>query len=311
MRYPITFRQLVIFREVARSGSFTLAAKQLHLSQPAISMQVKQMEHLIDSPLTERIGKKIRLTEIGNIVLDYSEKILANKEAMEQTITSMLGTNQGTFQLAVPDTANQFVTLLLARFRKAHPGITIHLQIHNRAGLLQALENNTTDMVIMGQPPKQLELIATRFMSNPLVAIGHPENPLCHKQQIPLSEVVSMDFVVRELGSGTRIAMKRFFENHDLHLNNFMEMPNNEAIKQAVAAGLGLGIVSLHTLQQELALNQVKVLDVQHLPILRQWFIVYRKQRQLSPAMQLFRAFAIEETKEVWLKKYPELRSYL
>lgn len=311
MSYPITFRQLEIFSSVARHMSFTKAAEELHLSQPAVSMQVKQMENLINSPLTEKVGKKLFLTEIGQIVLDYAEKILASKAALEETLASLDGIEKGHLNIAVPETANPFVTLLLAQFRKIHPGISFNLQIHNRQGLLNCLKNNQTDLVIMGKTPADMELISEPFMNNPLVIIAPPDKSRNPKAVIKMNDLMKEEFVVREEGSGTRNAMRRFFLAHELQLKTSMEMPNNEAIKQAVSAGLGLGIVSLHTLQQELALQQVEVLNVRELPIMRIWYIVHHKHKVITPTMEVFKQFVLDNAQKIWIKKYPQLLEHL
>lgn len=311
MSYPITFRQLEIFACVAKHLSFTQASEELHLSQPAVSMQVKQMEHLTGFPLTEKIGKQLFLTEAGKIMLDYAEQILASKDALGETLIALEGKEKGHLDLAVPETANQFVTLLLAQFIKSYPGISFNLQVHNRKGLLNCIKNNLTDLVIMGTTPAEMDLVTEPFMNNPLLVIAPPNHPLCSRKFIRLQDLMGNDFVVREEGSGTRNAMRRFIDDHEIQLKMAMEMPNNEAIKQAVAAGLGLGIVSLHTLQQELALKQVKVLNVEKFPIMRIWYVVHHRQKVLSPAMQLFKSFVIDKTQEIWTEKYPELQDHL
>jgi len=311
MSYPITFRQLEIFASVAKHLSFTQASEELHLSQPAVSMQVKQMEHLIGFSLTEKIGKQLFITEAGKVILEYAEQTLSSREAMEETLTALEGKETGSLNLAVPETANQFVTLLLAQFRKLHPGISFNLQIHNRKGLLNCIKSNSADLVIMGTTPPEMELVTSAFMNNPLVVIAPPSHPLCAEKVIPLNKLMENEFVVREGGSGTRNAMRRFFNQHKVQLKTSMEMPANEAIKQAVSAGLGLGIVSLHTLQQELALKQVHVLNVEKMPIIRIWYIVHHKQKILTPAMELFKQFVITKTQEIWIKKYPELLEHL
>ncbi len=311
MNYPITFRQLEIFNSVARHLSYTRASEELHLSQPAVSMQVKQMEHLIDAALTEKIGKKLYLTEIGQLFFDYSTQVMASKASMEESLEALKGTETGHLRLAVPETANQFVTLLLAQFRRKHPGISFELLIHNREGLLKCLKHNLADLIIMGQTPEDLELTTESFMNNPLVIIAPPNHRLSLKKDIKLEDLTEVEFVVREEGSGTRIAMQKFFEAKGIQLKTSMEMPNNEAIKQAVAAGLGFGIVSLHTLQQELTLKQLEVLRVEEMPIMRVWYLVHQRQKLLTPAMSIFRNFVILKTQEIWVNKYPQLTQHL
>ncbi len=311
MSLHITFRQLEIIACVAKQQSITHAAEFLHLSQPAVSMQIKQIESLIGMPLLEKNGKKFTLTQAGIIVKDYAEKMLASHNILEQQLAKLAGAEEGHLNLVVPETANQFVTLVLAQFSKLHPGISFHLEIHNREGLLESLKDLTTDLAIMGQAPLKLDLVTKAFMKNPLVIIAPPGHPLDGKQKISLHELMKNKFVVREPGSGTRIAMQRFFGEHGIQLKTSMEMPSNEAIKQAVAAGLGLGIISLHTLQQELALKQVIILQVEKMPIIRNWYLVHHKKKILSPAMVLFIQYVMKNTQEIWSSKYPELASFL
>lgn len=311
MSYHATFRQLEIFLLVAKHLSFTRASELLYLSQPAVSMQIKQMEQLVGMPLFEKIGKKLYLTEAGKVMRDHAGEILSSQRAFEGTLAKLAGAETGHFNLAVPETAIPFVTLLLAQFGRHHPGISFHLEIHNRAGLLDCIKENATDLTIMGQTPADMDLDAKAFMKNPLVIIAPPDHPLSAKQNIGLQELLPFKFVVRERGSGTRIAMQRFCSEQGIQLKTAMEMPNNEAIKQAVAAGLGLGIISVHTLQQELALNKVTILQVEQLPITRFWYIVHHKQKIVSPVMVLFIDFVIQNTQQIWCSKYPELLHFL
>ncbi len=311
MNLHITFRQLEIFACVAKQLSITRAAEFLHLSQPAVSMQIKQIEHLIGMPLLEKNGKKLTLTQAGIILQDYAEKMLASHNVLEQQLAKLAGAEEGHLNLVVPETANQFVTLVLAQFSKLHPGISFHLEIHNREGLLECIKNHAIDLAIMGQVSLEDDLVAEAFMKNPLVIIAPPDHHLCGKQKISLHKLMKNKFVVREPGSGTRIAMQRFFGEHGIHLKTSMEMPSNEAIKQAVSAGLGLGIISMHTLQQELALKQVTILQVEKMPIIRNWYLVHHKKKILSPAMALFIQFVSQNTQKIWSSKYPELAGFL
>jgi len=311
MSFPITIRQLQIFQEVAKQMSFTRAAKFLHLSQPAVSMQVKQLENISGLPLFETIGKSVSLTEAGTEMLRLSRQVLENLAEMEEVFASLSGVESGTLNLAVPETAHQFMTLVLAEFRKAHPNIRFNLLIANRQGLLDHMHNNTTDLVIMGQPPYNMPLTSIGFMENPLVVIAAPHHPLNRHKHIPLTELVKHEFVVRETGSGTRLAMQRFFNEHDVTLRATIEVTNNEAIKHSVAAGLGLGIVSLHTLQQELALQQVSILDVMEFPIQRTWFAVHHQNKQLGPATRAFLEFTIKNTRTIWLQGFPDIAKWI
>ena len=296
----ITMRQIQVFLSVAYHLSYTRAANVLHLSQPAVSMQIKQLEDNLGLPLFEQIGKKIYLTEAGQEMTRYAGAIEQQMESIQEVFAKLQGIERGTLKLSVPGTANQFVTLFLSKFCHHHPNINFQLNIANRKGLLDQLLNNQTDLVIMGKPPAEMELISERFMDNPLVVIAAPDHSLSKHKNIPLSILMENEFVVREPGSGTRIAMERFCAEHDIELRTSMEVSSNESINHAVAAGLGLGIVSLHTLQSELALKRVVILKVKNFPIMRYWYIVYRQGKHLSPVAQAFCDFILQDAPSLW-----------
>jgi DNA-binding transcriptional LysR family regulator len=302
----ITFRQLKIFEAVARHLSFTRASRELHLTQPAVSMQVKQLEHAIGLPLFEQLGKKVFLTEFGHEFRRYAVAITTQLDELDQVVDEMKGLKRGRLTIAVATTAHYFVPRLLATFIQRHGDVTVSLEVTNREQLLKGLVENRTDLVIMGQPPQEMDLVAERFMENPLVVVAPPDHPLAQERRIPLQRLREEIFLVREQGSGTRSAVERFFSANDLALSTPMEMSSNEAIKQGVEAGLGLGIVSLHTLAMELALRRLVVLDVVKFPIMRYWFIVYRVGKRLSLVAQSFEKFVKEESAN--LPGLPEVR---
>lgn len=291
----VTIRQLRVFDAVVHHLSYTKAAQELHLSQPAVSMQIKQLEENVGMPLFEQMGKKIYLTEAGNEFYIYSHNIAQQLDEAAAVMEDMKGVHRGKLAVSVASTANYFATRLLANFAKQHEGVTISLDVTNRKSLLNQLDQNETDLVIMGRPPLEMELVTETFMDNPLVIIAPPDHPLAGEKEVPFKRIQQETFVVREQGSGTRIAMERFFAEKGAHLTTGMEMSSNEAIKQAVEAGLGLGIVSIHTLELELETNRLKVLDVELFPIMRHWYIVFRKGKRLSPVAQAFRHFVLEE----------------
>jgi DNA-binding transcriptional LysR family regulator len=293
-------RQLTVFQSVASHLSYTRAAADLHLSQPAVSMQIKQLEENLGLPLFEQIGKKIFLTDAGKEMVLYSRNISRQLEEIQEVFAHLQGLESGTLKLTVPGTANAFVTRFLAEFCHRHPTINFQLDIANRKGLIQRLEQNETDLVIMGTPPEGMGLVGERFMDNPLVAIASPDHTLVRQKSISLDQLVQHAFVVREQGSGTRIAMERFFEEHGIELKQSMEMASNESIKQAVAAGLGLGIVSLHTLEMELTLKRIAILKAEVFPIMRHWYIVYRDGKRLSPVAQAFKEFVLNDAVGLW-----------
>jgi len=299
MSMNITFRQLQIFDAVARNLSFTRASEELHLTQPAVSMQIKQLERSVGLPLFEQLGKKIYLTEVGQEFSRYASAIATQLAELEQVVDEMKGLQRGRLTIAVASTANYFAPRLLAAFCKRHGDVTVSLDVTNREQLLKGLVENRTDLVIMGQPPAEMDLVAERFLDNPLVVVAPPEHLLAKKKNIPLERLLEETFLVREQGSGTRSAVERFFSANQMALSTPMEMSSNEAIKQGVEAGLGLGIVSMHTLAMELALKRLVILDVEKLPIMRYWYIVHRSGKRLSLVAQGFQKFVQEESRQV------------
>ncbi len=291
----ITLRQLKVFASVARHLSFTRAAEELHLTQPAVSMQVKQLESQLDSRLFEQLGKKIYLTEAGEEVFQYSRSIAQQLDEMETVLANLKGLGRGKLRISVATTANYFAPRLLAAFCKRYPGVNVILNVTNRQTLLNQLGENVVDMVIMGQPPSGMELEAAPFMDNPLVVIAPPDHPLAGVKGIPMQRLEAESFLLREVGSGTRNAMQRFFDQHEISLTTSMEVSSDEAIKHSVQAGLGLGIMSRDAIGLELDMGRLAVLDCEGFPLLRQWYLVHRKGKRLSHIAEAFREFLLQE----------------
>ncbi|MHB1403584.1 MAG: LysR family transcriptional regulator [Thiobacillus sp.] len=289
----LTLRQFRVFDAVARHLSFSRAAEELHLSQPAVSMQVRGIEANLGMRLTEQLGKKIFLTEAGREVLHASQAITARLNDLQANLAQLRSIDSGQLNLAATSTVNVVATDILARFRGRHPGVSVHLDVSNRAAVLDQLVGNRIDLAIMGQVPDGLGLDAIRFMDNPLVVIAPPDHPLVGQKNISMASLATESFLVREAGSGTRGAMERFFAARGLEIRSSMEMSSNEAIKQAVQAGLGLGILSLQTLEMELALRRLAVLEVEGFPIMRHWYVVHRADKRLSPVAQAFKEFVL------------------
>lgn len=254
-------------------------------------MQIKQLEESIGLPLFEHVGKKIHLTAAGREMYGYSQRIGQLLNEADSVIEEMKGVHSGRLAISVATTASHFATRLLAAFSKEYEGVTISLDITNRESLRRQLEFNEPDLVIMGQPPEGVDTESEIFMENPLVIIAPPDHSLVGEQNIPLSRFSNEQFVVRESGSGTRSAIERFFNEHGVSFHTGIEMSSNEAIKQAVEAGLGLGIVSIHTLELELATRTLVMLDVEDFPIIRHWHLVHRTGKRLSPPAEAFRLF--------------------
>ncbi len=291
----ITFRQLEVFEVVARLLSYTRASKELHLSQPAVSMQIKQLEENVGLELLEKLGRKIYLTEAGREMYHYCRVIASQVDEAEEVFEQLKGLKSGRLEITVATTANAFATRMLSRFNQQYDGSTVSLDVTNRERLLRQLAHNEKDIAIMGRPPEDADLVTEAFADNPLVVVASPDHHLVGKQPIPLYMLQDETFVVREKGSGTRTAMQRFFDLHNLTITSSMEMNENEAIKQAVQAGMGLGVVSVHTIELELETNRLVILDVEDFPIMRHWYLVHRKEKRLSPITQAFKDFVLTE----------------
>lgn len=290
-----TLRQLMLFEAVARHSSFTRASEELHLTQPAVSTQIKQLEDDVGLPLFEHMGKKIYLTAAGREMYEFARTIDRQFSDIRTVLDDLKGIRRGVLNISVTSTAKYFAPYLLAAFCKRYPDITVNLDVTNRAMLLRQLADNVPDMAIMGTPPPEADLIADSFMSNPLVIIAPPDHPLAHGGRIPLHELQEHEFIVREKGSGTRNAVERFLEQRGVKIKPAMEMSRNEAIKHAVMAGLGLGIVSIHTLEMEFKLRRLVVLDVESFPVIKDWYLVHRTGKRFSAAAQAFKEFILNE----------------
>jgi len=293
---PISLRQLQVFESAARHLSHSRAAAELYLSQPAVSMQIKQAESTIGLPLFEQMGKKLFLTEAGRELLHYSRSILQLVNEMESVFGEMKGLERGHLNISVVSTANYFMPQLLAKFIQTHPKIQVSLSVANRDTVIKQLSENIADFAIMGQPPEGADMLSAAFMQNPLVAIAAPTHVLARAKKIQPKQLANETFLLREQGSGTRGVVERYFASHRLPLPRHMEMDTNEAIKQSVQACMGIGIISRHGIELELETHRLVVLDVDHFPIVRHWHIVQRKDKRPSVAAQEFKKFLLEES---------------
>lgn len=291
----LTLRQLKVFEAAARHLNYTRAAEELHMTQPAVSMQVRQLEQSLGVGLFEQLGKRLYLTEAGREVLAYARAVTQQLDELEGVLNRLKGLSGGRLRISVATTANYFVPALLGAFLRRYSDITVTLDVTNRETLLRQLAENSVDLVIMGQPPPEADVEAEPFLDNPLVVVAPPDHALAKEKRIPLARLQEETFLVREPGSGTRSAMERFFAEHGIRIKTGMEVGSNEAIKQSVQAGLGLGLLSRATIDQELALGRLVVLDVEGLPILRHWYIVHRRGKRLTPAAQAFKDFLLQE----------------
>jgi DNA-binding transcriptional LysR family regulator len=290
-----TLKQIQTFIAVARHKSVSKAAEQLFVTQPAVSMQLRQLEDAFGLPLVETVGRNISLTGAGQEFLTHAIAAIAQLKDLEALMAEHVGVRKGRFELAVVSTAKYFVPMLLVQFAKLHPGIEVTLRVDNRENVLGMLSRNESDLVIMGRAPKNLDCEATSFATNPLGIVCAPDHPLSRRKRLAFDMLKDQAFVVREPGSGTRAAMERLFGQHEMPINVAMEMPSNETIKQAVMAGMGLSFLSLRTVRHELAAGHLALVDVTGMPIVGHWYVTHLSQKKLSPAAKAFKAFLIEQ----------------
>ena len=283
-----TLHQLKIFDAVARHMSFARAAEELHLTPPALSIQVKQLAEIIGQPLFEQIGKKISLTAAGEISWATCRDVLNRLEQLTQELAALQGLEKGTLKLATLATVKYFIPRLLGDFCTKHPGIDTILFMGNRESLLERLARNQDDLYILGQPPEHMNVVTEPFADNLLVVVASPNHPLANEKDIAPSRLRDVPFILREEGSGTRRAFEKFFEQHGVVLKARMELGSNEAVKQVVAGGLGVAVLSASTLRAELASGELTILDVRGLPLKRKWHVVYPVGKQLTPASKAF-----------------------
>ncbi|MBL8503508.1 MAG: LysR family transcriptional regulator [Rhodocyclaceae bacterium] len=292
----LTLRQLKIFEAVARHLSFSRAADELHLTQPAVSMQVRSLEEAAGLPLTEQVGKRIFLTEAGAELARHARVIAQQLREAEESLMAMKGLRGGRLNIGVVSTAKYFVPRLLTAFRHLHPEVELRLGVHNRGEIVQQLADNEIDLAIMGRPPQELETVSEPFAENPLVFVAAPDHPLAKAKSIAPKQLAGESFLLREPGSGTRAAMERFLAENGVLPQRAVEMTSNETIKQAVMAGMGISFISERTIALELATGHIVRLSVAGTPLQRHWFVVHRAEKRLLPVAEAFRQFLLRES---------------
>lgn len=292
-----SLRQLKVFESVARNLSFTRAAEELHTTQPTISIQFKQLTEIVGQPLIEQVGKRLFITDLGNELLKICKEIFDSLERFEMLASDMQGIKAGKLRLSVITTAKYFVPRLLGRFSQLYPGIEVSLNVINRQRMLQRVSDNLADLYVLGQPPEHMDVQLEPFMENPLVVLAANNHPLKNQTAISALRLSEEPFLIREPGSGTRLATEQFFNERGLNYKIKMELGSNEAIKQAVAGGLGIAVLSAHTLALERHANELIILDVQDFPIRRNWYLAYPNDKPLSVVAQAFLNFMHAESK--------------
>jgi DNA-binding transcriptional LysR family regulator len=290
-----TLRQLKVFEVVARHLSFTRAAEELHLTQPAVSTQVKELESHVGLPLFEQLGRKTYLTPAGFEMLRFSRAMIELLREGEDAMQQLKGIAGGKLNVAVISAGDYFFPTLLAEFARRHRGVILNLTVHNRAELLHQLADNFTDLAIMGRPPEDMDTVNEPFSPHPYVIVAAPSHPLARQRRIPMDVIVREPFLVRERGSDTRASMAEGFGNRLSKINIAMELKSTETIKQAVIAGMGIAFLSAHTVTLERRLGCLVVLDVQRFPVMLNWYVVHRRNKRLPPVASAFKSFLLDE----------------
>ncbi|MFY9315514.1 MAG: LysR substrate-binding domain-containing protein [Burkholderiales bacterium] len=288
-----SLRRLHVFEAVARLQSFSRAAAELHLTQPAVSMQVRQLEHEVGMPLYEQMGRRLDITPAGRAIAACSRDLALRLRETQETLAQMTGAGGGEISISAVSTAKYHVPMLLAEFRRKYPQVRVRLSVSNREQVVRDLTENSVDLAIMGTPPRGLDTIAVPFARHPIAIIAAPDHPLARGKRLPLARLAGETFLIRERGSGTRSAMERVFRERRFHPRETIEMSSNETIKQAVMAGMGVSFLSLHTVGLEVAARRLAVLDVAGTPVMRNWYVIHRERKRLSPVAEAFKTFLI------------------
>lgn len=293
--FHATLQQLRLFAAVAEHKSVTRAAEEVHLTQPAVSIQIKRLESKVGMPLIEHIGKELHLTVAGEEVFDAAKDVLERLSDLENTLNDLQGEVAGPLNVHVVSSGKYFMPHLLGSFVRRYPKVEPRLQITNRASLLAGLAKNQSDLYIMGQPPEGVAVVDYPFLENILVVVARPDHPLAGKKKIPLARIATERFVGRESGSGTRKAVEKLFHDKGLDITAYIELDSAEGIKQGVIGGLGIGVLSKHSLRLEIEAGELVILDVQGFPLRRRWYVSHREGKRLSRAAQVFLQYLQEE----------------
>jgi LysR family transcriptional regulator, low CO2-responsive transcriptional regulator len=295
----VTFHQLKVFEVTARRGSFTRAAEELFLTQPTVSIQMKQLTKAVGLPLFEQVGKRLYLTEAGKELLNTCQDIFERLDQFEMTVSDLQGLQRGQLRLSVITTAKYVIPRLLGPFCAQYPGIDVALIVTNHEHILERLRDNLDDLYIPSQMPDNMDVHCHPFLENPLVVLASRRHPLAGEAHIPIERLNNESFIMREPGSGTRQAVEQLFDAHNISIKVRLELGSNEAIKQAVAGGLGISVLSRHCMALEGEGGQIALLDVEHFPIQRHWNIVHPKGKNLSVVARTFFKYLQTDGKRV------------
>ena len=293
-----TFRQLEIFEAIARLGSFTKASEELHLTQPTVSMQIKKLTDTVGAPLLEQVGKKVQLTDVGRDLVKAAREVFSTLDGFAMSVAERQGMKKGRLKLMAITTASYFAPRLLGEFSRLYPGIEVVLRVNNREKLLASVADNPDDLYILGRPPDDIDVVATPFLENPIVVLAPPDHPLAGEKNISLKRLAQEPWLMREAGSGTRIAIEKLFSSKGMELKPRLELGSNEAIKQAILSGLGISALSAHTLALD-QVGQFVVLDAEGFPIMSHWYVVYPTARPPSLVARTFLDFLLRQEERI------------
>lgn len=289
----ITFRQLRLVLALSETGSVSAAARVMHVTQPTASMQLKEVSDAIGLPLYEVVARKVYMTEAGLELARTARTIATEWDEFEQRVDARKGFIRGTLRVAVVSTAKYFVPRLLGTFCKRYPEIDVSFEVLNRDGVVSRLRNNLDDLYVMSKPPADIDLVDEAFMANPLVLIAATHSPLAKPEPRALAELAGERFILREKGSGTRMVIDHHFKANRFRPNLRLELGSNEAIKESVAGGLGISVLSSHALHGQNTEHGVCVLNVQGFPIESNWHVVHPKGKKLSPIASVFKSYLL------------------
>ncbi|WP_417776731.1 LysR family transcriptional regulator [Stutzerimonas xanthomarina] len=295
----ITLRQLQVFRAVCDSRSYSRAAEEMALTQPAVSLQIRQLEELLGQPLFEYIGKKLYLTEAAEALKRTGEDIFGRLESLDMQLSTLQGSLQGQLKLAIESSAKYFVPHLFALFRELHPEVSLQLVVVNHAQAIHRLNANRDDLLLISQVPADMDLEFLPFLDNAIIAVAPPGHPLHQRSHLSLQDLTAWPLLIREQGSGTRRAAEQYCDQKHAHFPQIMELGSLEAQREGVLAGLGLALLPRHAVLRELESGALCELPVEELPLMRSWCLVHPRSRYLSPVAQTFFAFARSERQRI------------
>ncbi|WP_300729895.1 LysR family transcriptional regulator [Pseudomonas sp.] len=295
----ITFRQLQVFNEVCVLRSYSRAAEEMSLTQPAVSLQIRQLEELIGQPLFDYVGKKLYMTEAAEALQLASRDIFGRLENLDMQLSDLLGSLQGQLKLAIESSAKYFVPHLFAAFKRQHPEVNLQLTVVNRAQAVRRLSDSRDDLVIMSMVPQDMGLEFLPFLNNPIVAVAPADHPLCEQGPLRLQDLEPYTLLMREQGSGTRMACEEYFKEKRVHFSQTLEVSSNESQRECAVAGLGVALLTRHAVSLELATGLLRELPVDELPLYRSWCVVQAKDKRLSPVAHAFLGFIRSERLQI------------